>query len=167
MSLQRDNAFKSPWKSTRSHAHWRQCHLPVAGSALHPSQAGSQGALLRPTCRAQDGGGAALPRLPWQHHLGAGMQGGGGSLPTSNRWAIFTSVPSVVLRALGIRPGSILQAGKQSQKNSEFWFTFSAIQTRWGGRCLKAGLPSGCVGSSWLRHLLLPFPQVHLVLPAL
>lgn len=105
--------------------------LPAAGSALHPSQAGSRGALLRPTCRAQNGvaggGGAALPRLPWQHHLGAGMQGGGRSLPTSNQWAIFTSVPSVVLRALGIRPGSILQAGKQSQKNSEVWFTFTYI----------------------------------------
>lgn len=104
--------------------------LPAAGSALHPSQADSRGALLRPTCRAQNrvGGELPSPTFPGSTIWGQGCNvGQGGSLPTSNRWAIFTSVPSVILRALGIRPGSILQAGKQSQKNSEVWFTFTYI----------------------------------------
>lgn len=43
MSLHQDNAFKSPWKSTRPHAHLRCCHRKSGVSALHPEPGSARG----------------------------------------------------------------------------------------------------------------------------
>ena len=58
MSLQQDNAFKSPWKSTRPHAHVTHCHH--ASGSLSPAPLTPQSSAL------ENAGQAGVPApTPW------------------------------------------------------------------------------------------------------
>lgn len=107
MSLQQDNAFKSPWKSTRPHTRSRCCHHKSGGSALHPEPgsargeyAGPGGALVH--TREDVGGGAAFTSSCCQ----PGSQNAGlSSLPMAPE---APCLPCTILgaRARGIRGGA-------------------------------------------------------------
>lgn len=101
-------------------------------------------------CRA----GPQSPGLPsppssLQHHLGPGSrkpalpQGAVVFLPTAKRWALFSSAPSVVLRALWPSPGSNLESGEKVKKenpklkSSGALFTRTYMQRHWNARGLR------------------------------